>query len=103
MFIVLFCSLISFTSIVCMDLQTHIITSDRKEYILPQWKIEASRLLQRKQELQKAQEKYYGIQPALLTLKTINAEKLDLFSDALDAMDFPLYFGELTPYKQYLL
>lgn len=85
------------------DNKSLIKTSDNKNFRFPQWKIEASRLLHTKQELQAFKEKYSGALPAPIILKTMCQEKLQLFSDALDAHDFSLYFKNLSDKKQNLL
>ncbi len=78
-------------------------TSDNKNCWLPQWKIEHSPVLQTKQEWQAFKEKYYGALPAPITLKTIDQEKLQLFSDALGAHDFGGYLNTLSDIKKNLL
>ncbi len=69
-------------------------TSDNKEYRLPQWKIESSRVLQTKQGLQIFKGKNCGALLAPIVLKTINKQKLQLFSDALDSLYFPHFFDK---------
>ena len=78
-------------------------TWDNQECRLPQWKIEKSRLLHTKQELQTFKEKYSGALPSPITRKTICPEKLYLFSNALDAHDLPTYFKRLPAKKRILL
>ncbi len=78
-------------------------TLDDKGLWFPQWKIEGSRVLQTKQEWQAFKEKYHGALPAPITLKTIDQEKLQLFSDALDAHDFGDYLNTLSDTKKSLL
>jgi hypothetical protein len=78
-------------------------TSDNKNCWLPQWKIESSRLLHIKQELQAFKEKYSGALPAPIILKTICQKKLQLFSDALDEHDFAMYFKNLSDKKKNVL
>jgi len=78
-------------------------TSDNQTYTLPQWKVEESRLIHRKQELQKAKEKYYGTQPATIVLKTICSKKLILFSEALDPENFDNSFKNLDAHQRHLL
>jgi WD40 repeat protein len=68
-----------------------------------QWKTESSRLLHTKQEFQAFKEKYSGALPAPIILKTICQEKLQLYSDALDAHDFTTYFKNLSDEKKKLL
>src|SRR6185295_14199144 len=72
-----------------------IVETSGPDCILPQHKIEESRLLLTKQEWQAFKEKYHNAEPANITLKTISAKKLDLFSAALDAKDFPTHFKHL--------
>lgn len=78
-------------------------TSDGKEFWFPQWKVEGSGVLQTKQEWLEFKKKYYGALPAPITLKTIDQEKLQLFSDALDAHDFNKYLNTLSGTKKNLL
>lgn len=78
-------------------------TSDNKDCRLPQWKIEASRVLQIKQGLQRL-EKRSGALLAPIILKTINQKQLQLFSGALDTHYFPYFVDKkLTSDERKLL
>lgn len=90
-------------SIYCMNENALIKTSDNQEFLLPQWKIESSRLLHTKQELQAHKQKYCQALSIPITLKTINSKALRLYSDALDTEDFTIYFKKLSSKKQNLL
>lgn len=103
MFIIVIYFLMSFAVTSCMDTGSSIITSDNKKFIFPQWKIETSRLLHRKQELQKAQEIYYGAPLAPIMLKTICSKKLELFEQAVASKKFGSYFKNLSDENQRLL
>src|SRR5579863_4411267 len=76
-----------------------VVTSDKKICKLPQWKIESSRLLHTKQQFNKAFKKNNESQ---LVLKTITKHQLNLFSYALDAIDFNMYFKKHAQSKQRL-
>jgi len=78
-------------------------SSDNKECRLSQWKIESSRLLHTKQELQIFKGKHSGALLAPIVLKTICQKKIQLFSGALDALYFPYYLKKLTPDEKNLL
>lgn len=103
MFVVILYFLMSFALSMCMNNDSRIITSDNQEFTLAQWQIEASRLMHRKQELQKAKEAYYGVSSAPITLKTICSEKINLFRDALTHKEFGPYFEKLDDNKKRML
>lgn len=79
-------------------------TSNRELCDLPQWKIEAARLLHTKQELLAFKEKYHREELYPLSLNTINKEQLDLFSQALEQKNFTKYYQKkCTPEEKRLL
>ena len=96
-FIVTMVSAITLSTHCMMDDRVLVKTLDGKNCRLPQWKIESSRLLHRKQELQKFKEKYSGAAPANISLNTVSSEKLYLFSNILDADNIPTCFSKLRP------
>lgn len=71
-------------------------TSDNEECRLPQWQIEESRALHTKQQLLIFNGKHCGALLAPIVLKTINNQKLQLFSKALDSQYFPFFVKKLT-------
>lgn len=81
-------------------LERRITTSDNKKYVLPQWKIESSRVIHTKQQWQLFKQKYKGAKPAPLLLKTIPSYKLELYCQAVKEKDFPDYFKKLSSAKQ---
>src|SRR5438105_4492368 len=72
-------------------------TSDRQLYCLPQWQVEASRLLYTKQELLAFKEKCRREELYPLTLKTITKKKLELFYKAVAAKNFAEHYQKRTP------
>lgn len=85
------------------DKMIQIKTSDMLFYNLPQWQIEASRLLHTKQEFLVFNEKCSGQKLYPPSLNTITKKQLGFFSQALRKNNFTRYYQERTPEERQLL